>query len=160
MLGQHLIRQAVEGLGGIIDLPEALVRLGHELAHPLAQLHEVRLLRLELAGQLRQLGRILAAAVDQHPAAAVLQRTLEPRHGNHQGGGPIRDLRQPLVDTPDLQGTDEAKQDKKQQHQHKSGDDPLHDRQTHRDILTRWEKWRECRDYRQGRSIGECYLAR
>nr|ATQ63375.1 methyl-accepting chemotaxis protein [Aeromonas caviae] len=130
MLGQHLIRQPVELTGCPVDLAEPLTRLGHavETGHRLALGQEALLLRLELAGQLGQLGGILAGPVGQHPAVAVLQRTLEPGDRDHQGGGAIRYLGQSLVDPPDLQDTNEAEQHQKQQHQHKSGDDPLHDR--------------------------------
>ncbi|MNQ60199.1 hypothetical protein D3C85_744710 [compost metagenome] len=130
MLAQHLIRQTVELPGGPIDLTKALARLGHivEAGHLLALGNEARLLRLELAGQLRQLGGILAGPVGQHPAVAVLQCPLEPGDGDHQGSGTIRYLGQSLIDPPDLQNTDEAQQNQQQQHQHKSGDDPLHDR--------------------------------
>ncbi len=130
MLGQHLIRQTIEFPGRPIDLTEPLARLGHfiEAGHLLALGQEAFLLRLELTGQLWQLGRILAGSVGQHPAVAVLQCALETGDRDHLRGGAIRDLGQPLVDPPDLQDADEAEQNQQQQHQHKSGDDPLHDR--------------------------------
>ncbi|MOA57308.1 hypothetical protein D3C78_1814650 [compost metagenome] len=85
MLGQHLIRQAVEALSGGIHLAEARVGLRHagEPLHLLAQGGELRLLRLELAGQRRQLGRVFTGSVGQHPAVAVLQRPREPGDGDH-----------------------------------------------------------------------------
>ena len=130
VLGQHLIRQPVELAGRPVDLAEPLARLGHPVkpGHLLALGQETLLLRLELAGQLRQLGRLLAGSVGEHPAVAVLQCALEPGDRDHQRGGAIRDLGEPLVDPPDLQDTDEAEQNQQQQHQHEAGDDPLHNR--------------------------------
>ena len=130
MLGQHLIRQAIKLGGSTLDLLEAgtSIRYVGKFTHLLTQLGEAVLLLLELIGQLRQLGGIFTGAVDKHPAVTILQCPLETCDSHHQRGCPVRYGREAVIYTLDFKGTDHTKQDQQQQHQHESGDDPLHDR--------------------------------